>query len=102
MTEVKQNLPQAIFLMGPTASGKTALAINLRKTLPVELISVDSALIYQGMDIGTAKPTAQELARLRIGYLIFSIRHRLIPPQISGVMRWQKWRKLPRVDVSPC
>jgi tRNA dimethylallyltransferase len=63
MTEVKQNLPQAIFLMGPTASGKTALAINLRKTLPVELISVDSALIYQGMDIGTAKPTAEELAQ---------------------------------------
>jgi len=49
--------------MGPTASGKTALAINLRKTLPVELISVDSALIYQGMDIGTAKPTADELAQ---------------------------------------
>lgn len=48
--------------MGPTASGKTALAINLRKTLPVELISVDSALIYQGMDIGTAKPTSEELA----------------------------------------
>ena len=49
--------------MGPTASGKTALAINLRKTLPVELISVDSALIYQGMDIGTAKPTSEELAQ---------------------------------------
>ncbi|RPH28514.1 tRNA (adenosine(37)-N6)-dimethylallyltransferase MiaA [Buttiauxella warmboldiae] len=63
MTEVKQSLPQAIFLMGPTASGKTALAINLRKTLPVELISVDSALIYQGMDIGSAKPTAKEQAQ---------------------------------------
>ncbi|HCC09362.1 MAG TPA: tRNA (adenosine(37)-N6)-dimethylallyltransferase MiaA [Atlantibacter hermannii] len=63
MTEVsKASLPKAIFLMGPTASGKTALAINLRKTLPVELISVDSALIYQGMDIGTAKPTSEELA----------------------------------------
>ncbi len=62
MTEVSKNLPQAIFLMGPTASGKTALAINLRKSLPVELISVDSALIYQGMDIGTAKPTAEEQA----------------------------------------
>ncbi len=48
--------------MGPTASGKTALAIALRKVLPVELISVDSALIYQGMDIGTAKPDAQEQA----------------------------------------
>ncbi|WP_173635661.1 tRNA (adenosine(37)-N6)-dimethylallyltransferase MiaA [Paramixta manurensis] len=55
--------PKAIFLMGPTASGKTALAIALRKILPVELISVDSALIYRGMDIGTAKPSAQELAQ---------------------------------------
>lgn len=49
--------------MGPTASGKTALAIQLRKTLPVELISVDSALIYRGMDVGTAKPTVQEQAQ---------------------------------------
>ncbi|UXI01082.1 tRNA (adenosine(37)-N6)-dimethylallyltransferase MiaA [Photobacterium sp. TY1-4] len=55
-------LPQAIFLMGPTASGKTDLAIRLRQQLPVELISVDSALIYKGMDIGTAKPDARELA----------------------------------------
>ena len=51
----------AIFLMGPTASGKTDLAIKLRQTLPVEVISVDSALIYKGMDIGTAKPNAKEL-----------------------------------------
>nr|WP_086940075.1 tRNA (adenosine(37)-N6)-dimethylallyltransferase MiaA [Thaumasiovibrio occultus] len=55
-------LPTAIFLMGPTASGKTDLAIALRQHLPVELISVDSALIYKGMDIGTAKPSAQEQA----------------------------------------
>ncbi|EEQ10425.1 tRNA delta(2)-isopentenylpyrophosphate transferase [Yersinia mollaretii ATCC 43969] len=48
--------------MGPTASGKTALSIALRQRLPVELISVDSALIYRGMDIGTAKPSAEELA----------------------------------------
>lgn len=53
--------PTAIFLMGPTASGKTDLAIQLRQTLPVEVISVDSALIYRGMDIGTAKPSAEEL-----------------------------------------
>jgi len=53
--------PRAIFIMGPTASGKTALAIALRQHLPVELISVDSALIYRGMDIGTAKPNADEL-----------------------------------------
>ncbi|MGO4891272.1 tRNA (adenosine(37)-N6)-dimethylallyltransferase MiaA [Paraglaciecola sp.] len=55
-------LPSAIFLMGPTASGKTALAIELCQHLPCEIISVDSALIYRGMDIGTAKPSAQELA----------------------------------------
>ncbi|MDA5498121.1 tRNA (adenosine(37)-N6)-dimethylallyltransferase MiaA [Yersinia aleksiciae] len=54
--------PPAIFVMGPTASGKTALSIALRQRLPVELISVDSALIYRGMDIGTAKPSAEELA----------------------------------------
>lgn len=54
--------PAAIFLMGPTASGKTDLAIALHQTLPVEVISVDSALIYKGMDIGTAKPSAEELA----------------------------------------
>lgn len=54
--------PPAIFLMGPTASGKTDLAIALRKSLPVEVISVDSALIYKGMDIGTAKPSVAELA----------------------------------------
>lgn len=53
--------PPAIFLMGPTASGKTDLAIALRKSLPVEVISVDSALIYKGMDIGTAKPSVAEL-----------------------------------------
>lgn len=57
----QRDKPSAIFLMGPTASGKTALAIELCQTLPCEIISVDSALIYQGMDIGTAKPTAEEL-----------------------------------------
>lgn len=51
-----------IFLMGPTASGKTALAFDLVRELNAEIISVDSALIYRGMDIGTAKPTAEELA----------------------------------------
>ena len=51
-----QSLPPAIFLMGPTAAGKTELALNLARVLPCELISVDSALVYRGMDIGTAKP----------------------------------------------
>jgi len=49
--------------MGPTASGKTALAIELAKRLPCDIISVDSALVYRGMDIGTAKPTAAEQAQ---------------------------------------
>ncbi len=52
---------QSIWLMGPTASGKTGLALELAQRLPVELISVDSALIYRGMDIGTAKPDAATL-----------------------------------------
>ena len=55
--------PTVIFLMGPTASGKTALAIELVKRLPCDIISVDSALVYRGMDIGTAKPTAAEQAQ---------------------------------------
>lgn len=58
---MNNELPLAISLMGPTASGKTALAMALSDQLPCELISVDSALIYRGMDIGTAKPTADEL-----------------------------------------
>lgn len=64
-----ETLPPAIFLMGPTATGKTDLAIALREYLPVELISVDSALIYRHMDIGSAKPSADLLA---------SVPHRLV------------------------
>ena len=55
------NLPPAIFIIGPTASGKTGLAIKLMEHFPIEIISVDSALVYKDMDIGTAKPTADEL-----------------------------------------
>ncbi|MEQ1525238.1 MAG: tRNA (adenosine(37)-N6)-dimethylallyltransferase MiaA [Gallionella sp.] len=56
-----RSLPPAIFLMGPTASGKTGVAVELVQTLPVELISVDSALVYRDMNIGTAKPDAETL-----------------------------------------
>lgn len=51
--------PSVLFLMGPTASGKTALAVELVRRWPFEIISVDSALVYRGMDIGTAKPDAE-------------------------------------------
>ncbi|THF63220.1 tRNA (adenosine(37)-N6)-dimethylallyltransferase MiaA [Pseudothauera rhizosphaerae] len=54
--------PPALLLLGPTASGKTACALALAAALPVEIVSVDSALVYRGMDIGTAKPTPAELA----------------------------------------
>lgn len=54
-------LPPAIFIMGPTASGKTDLAVSLYQKLPIELISVDSALVYEDMNIGTAKPSADVL-----------------------------------------
>ena len=55
---------KVIFLMGPTASGKTRLSLELAKNLPLEIISVDSAMIYRGMDIGTAKPTIHELQQV--------------------------------------
>ncbi len=58
-------LPIAIFLVGPTASGKTSLAIKLSKKLPIDIISVDSGLIYKGMDIGTAKPCANLLSKFK-------------------------------------
>lgn len=56
-------LPKAIFLLGPTASGKTALALHLADRFPVEIISVDSALVYRDMNIGTAKPDAETLRK---------------------------------------
>jgi len=57
------NDPLAVLLIGPTASGKTGVAVELVQRLPLEIISVDSALIYRGMDIGTAKPDAATLRR---------------------------------------
>lgn len=60
MTDTQK--PLIVFLMGPTASGKTDLAIGLRQQLPVDVISVDSALVYRGLDVGAAKPSVEEQA----------------------------------------
>ncbi len=57
------NLPPAIFIMGPTASGKTALACQLYDKFPSEIISVDSALVYKELNIGSAKPSKEELSQ---------------------------------------
>lgn len=63
MRKIISNKPIVIFIMGPTASGKTKLAISLRNYLPVDIISVDSGLIYRDLNIGTAKPTEKELLK---------------------------------------
>ncbi len=63
MSEPEAAFPPAICLMGPTAAGKTDLAVALVDALPVEIVSVDSVMIYRGMDIGSAKPDAETLAR---------------------------------------
>ncbi|MFN5880448.1 MAG: tRNA (adenosine(37)-N6)-dimethylallyltransferase MiaA, partial [Burkholderiales bacterium] len=59
-----QQSPRAILLLGPTASGKSAAALALAEHLDLEIVSIDSALVYRGMDIGTAKPSADERRRV--------------------------------------
>ena len=59
-----EDRPWCLALAGPTAAGKTAVALALARVLPIEIVSVDSALVYRGMDVGTAKPTAQERAQV--------------------------------------
>ena len=63
MPQTSMTKPKAIFLLGPTASGKTALAMHLADRFPVEIISVDSALVYRHMNIGTAKPDVEILRK---------------------------------------
>lgn len=76
--------PLAVAIMGPTASGKTAAALEIAARIPSEIISVDSALVYRGMDVGTAKPSREELA---------SVPHHLIdildPAEAYSVMQFR-------------
>lgn len=82
---MSEKKPMAVAIMGPTASGKTAAALAIARTRPVEIISVDSALVYREMDIGTAKPTPDELA---------SVPHHLIdiidPLESYSVMQFRE------------
>ena len=64
MSDVNSDKPHVIFIMGPTASGKTDLAVELYEKTDCEVISVDSALVYRGMDIGTAKPDQDLLTKV--------------------------------------
>ncbi|MBI2042744.1 MAG: tRNA (adenosine(37)-N6)-dimethylallyltransferase MiaA, partial [Candidatus Nealsonbacteria bacterium] len=64
-----QNLPKIIVIVGPTASGKTALSIEIARKYDGEIVSADSRQIYRGMDIGTAKPTKEEIKTVK-HYLI--------------------------------
>jgi tRNA dimethylallyltransferase len=65
MTGEGRQTPPAILLMGPTASGKTSVALELARRLPVEIVSVDSALVYRDMDIGSAKPDHETRRQVR-------------------------------------
>ena len=78
-------MPRALALLGPTASGKSSLAADLAARLPVEIVSMDSAQVYRGMDIGTAKPSVAERSR---------VPHHLIdvvdPDQAYSTGRWRE------------
>ena len=88
--------PTIIAIMGPTASGKTAAALDIAQKIPSEIISVDSALVYREMDIGTAKPSQEELASVPHHLIdvvepndFFSMRdfQRLAYEAIDGILR---------------
>ncbi len=89
--------PVAICIMGPTATGKTGLAIDLHEALPCDIISVDSAMVYRELDIGSAKPSAAELARAP---------HRLIDivsvtePYSAGQFREDALREMRQITES--
>lgn len=75
----------AVLLLGPTASGKSALAMQLAEKIPLEIVSVDSAQVYRGMDIGTAKPNAQDRAAL--AHHLIDIRDPIEPYSAADFVR---------------
>jgi tRNA dimethylallyltransferase len=87
-------MTQRYFLLGPTASGKTAVALDLAERLDAEILSLDSMLVYRGMDIGTAKPSAEEMA---------SVPHHLIdlvaPSEEFSVARYLQAAAAAEADV---
>lgn len=85
---------QALCLAGPTASGKSALALALAERVPVEIISVDSALVYRGLDIGTAKPTPDE--QRGVPHHLINI----IDPK-SGALSASEGRTSPTIHACP-
>jgi tRNA dimethylallyltransferase len=78
-------LARAYALLGPTASGKSALALKLAAKLPLEIVSLDSALVYRGMDIGTAKPGAE--LRAQVPHHLIDI---IDPDQSYSAGRWRE------------
>jgi len=86
----------AILLMGPTASGKSALAMEIAARLPVEIVSVDSAQVYRGMDVGTAKPTLEE--RRGIPHHLFDVAD---PDEPFSVAEYQRLGREALEDGAP-
>ena len=104
-----QSKPLVIVLIGPTASGKTELAIEIAKYFKFNIHNIDSRQIYRFMDIGTAKPTAQELAAYPHRLIISAIPASLTPQQILSMMlmlrlwapRWSDASKAPQIQPPP-
>jgi tRNA dimethylallyltransferase len=76
---------RAVLLMGPTGAGKSTLALTLAQQLPLEIVSVDSALVYRGMDIGTAKPSPAE--RAKVAHHLIDIRDPAMSYSVGEFMR---------------
>ncbi len=93
--------PPAIFLMGPTASGKTALACALAERFPLQLVSVDSALVYRGLDIGAAKPDAASGLQIAVSECPDLIFLDIVLPGMSGFEALRQLRREPATRAIP-